>query len=164
MPYRRLPEAGRARVQFDQTLDRRIRALERRSRSPGAMRVVEADTVSTTTGTSGAYLSLRLDRGSWMILGGLNLVYYPLNRATEGATVTIKVYDDESGSPLPAIGPPGRWTMQGVASTLVIQSFTLFGHGHFDAPVRLDLHVVVDASGVAHGVAIENLCLQASPA
>ena len=144
-------------------MQRRLRALERRARYPGSRRVREAASVAASTGTTVIPLTLNIDQGSWIINAGCNLVYTPTNNAQESANVSLNAYDQISGEPLDQPGPPARWIMRGTAGAGVTQPFTLFGHGHYGGPARIELRVILGASGTAHPVKIENICLQASP-
>ena len=170
MPYRQLPERGRAREQRDLKIAQRVRMLERRTRYPGARRIVEVAsvTVSTAGPTSAAYLQMAVDRGSWLVNAGFNYVCVDDNNAYESVNAEIQVRDSLGAVADDPVGPPAKWTMRGVARTggsAVRQPFTLFGHGHWEEPVTLELVITVGATTnpAAHDVDLTDMCMLATP-
>jgi hypothetical protein len=163
MPYRRLPEMGRARDQLDLMTARRLRALERRSRYPGSRGIAEADTITVATNQTVGVLSLFVDRGSWIVDAGCNIVYASTG-TYEAATLTLVPYAPKTEEQYEeSVGPPAMFAMPFASGSVVTIPLTVFGHGAWSDPTRLDLEVTLASTPSTHDVEIVHLCIQATP-
>lgn len=163
MSYRRIPELGRAREHMDRTVGRRLRALERRSRYPGAMQVVEADSVGGSTNGVITVASLNVGRGAWVINAACNVDLGPTG-THETAVLSVHAHLQSTGAILdpPQVGPPAVFSMPFTAAADVVVPLRVFGHSRWDEPVRLDMEVALLASST-HAVTVTDICLHATP-